>query len=129
MVLSCLRPIGPNHFGGVSSLTTVDFVAVNGFSNRFWGWGGEDDDLYDRLRSKNLTVRRHRPLRQMRYTMLPHDTAKPNPDRKRILQENQFNASKAMMADGLITLKYRILDLQFKSLSTHIFVEIERQFN
>jgi hypothetical protein len=104
-------------------------VAVNGFSNRFWGWGGEDDDLYDRLRSKNLTVRRHRPLRQMRYTMLPHDTAKPNPDRKRILQENQFNASKAMMADGLITLKYRILDLQFKSLSTHIFVEIERQFN
>jgi hypothetical protein len=129
MVLSRLRPIGPNHFGGVSSLTTVDFVAVNGFSNRFWGWGGEDDDLYDRLRSKNLTVRRHRPLRQTRYTMLPHDTAKPNPDRKRILQENQFNASKAMMADGLITLKYRILDLQFKSLSTHIFVEIERQFN
>lgn len=25
------------------------FRKINGFSNAFWGWGGEDDDLWNRL--------------------------------------------------------------------------------
>ena len=37
-------------FGGVSSMTTKQFKAINGFSNSFWGWGGEDDDASRRLK-------------------------------------------------------------------------------
>jgi beta-1,4-galactosyltransferase 1 len=31
------------------------FKEVNGFSNNYWGWGLEDDDLHVRLKSKNIT--------------------------------------------------------------------------
>ena len=36
-------------FGGVAAMKTEHFRLVNGFSNKFFGWGGEDDDLYNRL--------------------------------------------------------------------------------
>lgn len=35
-------------FGGVSGMTTDQFQKINGFPNAFWGWGGEDDDLWHR---------------------------------------------------------------------------------
>lgn len=36
-------------FGGVSAMLRTHFEAVNGFSNLYPGWGGEDDDIYHRL--------------------------------------------------------------------------------
>ena len=35
-------------FGGAGAFRKEDFEKINGFSNQFWGWGGEDDDLYRR---------------------------------------------------------------------------------
>tara|TARA_B110000211_G_scaffold92073_2_gene107316 strand:+ start:21011 stop:21751 length:741 start_codon:yes stop_codon:yes gene_type:complete len=39
----------PEFIGGVFSLTPKLVQKINGFPNNFWGWGGEDDALYDRL--------------------------------------------------------------------------------
>ena len=36
-------------FGGVSSVSPRFFEKVNGYSNEYWGWGGEDDDFFLRL--------------------------------------------------------------------------------
>jgi hypothetical protein len=48
---------GSMHFlGGVLSINKYDFQSVNGFPNNFWGWGGEDDALRNRLRIKNIEV-------------------------------------------------------------------------
>lgn len=43
-------------FGGAIALTRQQFEKVNGFSNVFFGWGGEDDDFYSRLQSRGFPV-------------------------------------------------------------------------
>ena len=34
---------------------------LNGYSNEFWGWGGEDDDMYRRIRYHQLKIARYKP--------------------------------------------------------------------
>lgn len=34
--------------GGATGFTAEQFIQVNGFTNEFYGWGGEDDDLEKR---------------------------------------------------------------------------------
>ena len=62
----------PTIFGGVTALqpqqfkkVDLQFVSskylkpppqVNGYSNMFWGWGGEDDDMYNRVIHHGLKV-------------------------------------------------------------------------
>eukprot|EP00795_Rhopilema_esculentum_P013740 gene13740-4661_t len=56
-------------FGGVGAFKKADFQKVNGFSNFFWGWGGEDDDLFARIRAKGFHLTRP-PMTIGRYTMV-----------------------------------------------------------
>ena len=54
----------PNYFGGIVAFNKQMFNKINGFPNNFWGWGGEDDELYKRTKpyytitkSKNGSIR------------------------------------------------------------------------
>jgi len=38
------------YYGGVNLFNKEDFIKINGYSNDYWGWGGEDDDLLKRVR-------------------------------------------------------------------------------
>jgi len=38
-----------NYFGGITLFNTKDFIAINGYSNDYWGWGYEDTDLFYRV--------------------------------------------------------------------------------
>ncbi len=46
----------PTYFGGAVAVSGGAFRAANGFSNLYYGWGREDDDLYDRLDALGLKV-------------------------------------------------------------------------
>ena len=117
-------PVGLGFFGAVTAFAASDFQRINGFSNSFWGWGGEDDQLYMRVLSEKLAPTRtfeglSTPV--LHYKTLVHEKAKPNPNRMKVMEQ----VSKKFKTDGLIDLKYKRLDLQLKPLYTHIIVDIE----
>ena len=39
------KPIFDQYFGGVTLFPIEQFESINGYSNNYWGWGFEDDDL------------------------------------------------------------------------------------
>jgi hypothetical protein len=39
------RELFDTYFGGVTMFNVKDFKKINGYSNKYWGWGYEDDDL------------------------------------------------------------------------------------
>ncbi|CAK5014885.1 unnamed protein product [Meloidogyne enterolobii] len=52
----------PGFIGGVLALTVEQLRKVNGYSNDFWGWGGEDDDLNTSCRFKLIKMTREKYL-------------------------------------------------------------------
>lgn len=59
-------------FGGVVAITGEQLETANGFSNRFWGWGGEDNEIEKRIFMSGLG--RKAPSQNIgRYFMLPHE--------------------------------------------------------
>ncbi|XP_014276529.1 beta-1,4-N-acetylgalactosaminyltransferase bre-4 isoform X2 [Halyomorpha halys] len=111
----------PDIFGGVSAMTRAHFEAVNGFSNVFWGWGGEDDDMAARIKAAGLEITRY-PKSIARYTMLPHIKQKANPRRFQQL----YSGAKRRKTDGLNSLQYRRLELRLTKLFTWVLVELSR---
>jgi hypothetical protein len=42
------------YIGGITSFSESQFKQINGFPNNFWGWGGEDDELYKRTKEVGM---------------------------------------------------------------------------
>eukprot|EP00795_Rhopilema_esculentum_P003747 gene3747-15023_t len=42
----------PSLIGGIQLFTKEHYQHINGYSNKFWGWGGEDDNLFTRIKAK-----------------------------------------------------------------------------
>ncbi|TPP63436.1 Beta 14 N acetylgalactosaminyltransferase [Fasciola gigantica] len=68
--------------GGILSLPIKVFLRVNGFSNLYWGWGAEDDDMYERLTANGIPVTRPDPTVSM-FKMLRHSPSPSFPLRLR----------------------------------------------
>ncbi|XP_030257987.1 beta-1,4-galactosyltransferase 2 [Sparus aurata] len=110
------------YFGGVSGLSKKQFLKINGFPNEYWGWGGEDDDIYNRITLNGMKVSRP-DVRLGRYRMIKHERDKhnePNPQRFNKIQ----NTKNTMKKDGISSLTYRVVQVKRYPLYTNISVEI-----
>ena len=57
-------------FGGVIAFKKEDFEKINGFPNTFFGWGGEDDALFNRCAKYDIEI--YRPSKGT-YILPDHD--------------------------------------------------------
>jgi hypothetical protein len=108
-----------NLFGGISALTREHFQRVNGFSNSFWGWGAEDDDMAGRIAYNGLYISRPSP-NIARYKMLKHKQQKLNNQRYRVLQKGKTR----FRSDGLSNLKYIVEQITLEKTYTLVRVKL-----
>ncbi|OXB68896.1 hypothetical protein ASZ78_005333 [Callipepla squamata] len=113
------------YFGGVTALTRDQFSKVNGFSNNYWGWGGEDDDL--RIRVEMQKMRVMRPSADVaRYTMIFHNRDhgnEENRERMKLLRQ----VSRTWKTDGLNSCSYTLLSVEHNPLYINITVDFSMQ--
>ncbi|XP_060092970.1 beta-1,4-galactosyltransferase 1 [Heteronotia binoei] len=110
------------YFGGVSALSKEQFEKINGFPNNYWGWGGEDDDIYNRLVFKGMGI--SRPDATIGKCRMIHHSRdnknEPNPQRFNKIAHTK----ETMNSDGLNTLHYKVLDTERFRLYTKITVDV-----
>jgi len=101
------------YFGGINIYSRKHYKQLNGFPNDFWGWGGEDDALYDRVAINNLII--IRPIHG-KITVLSHRNLKDDKQQTNLYKwENRINNIKTWKTNGLKDLSYKIIKKQNKS--------------
>lgn len=120
-----MRPIAPgrsdfaakhdlaNYFSGALLVPNDQFRAVDGYSNRYWGWGFEDVDLKRRFDQAAIAFKRRRGT----FQALDHDnhgfkldgSASPIAIVNKGIFEARWAAGTAAEPDGLSTLDYQIM--------------------
>ncbi|XP_024268705.1 beta-1,4-galactosyltransferase 1 isoform X2 [Oncorhynchus tshawytscha] len=110
------------YFGGVSALSKEQFLEINGFPNNYWGWGGEDDDIFNRLSSRGMSI--SRPDGEVgKCRMIRHERDKlndPNPQRFDRIQRTRLTIN----TDGISSLKYKVVKVEKDALFTKITVDV-----
>ena len=94
------------YFGGVNSFNKTDFEAINGYPNDYWGWGGEDDELYNRVVDSKLEV------------ICPKDGKYQEEEHEKPTKDEEFPFKEKLVArlkhkdwktNGLNEVKYKII--------------------
>jgi beta-1,4-galactosyltransferase 1 len=100
-------------FGGSVAFRPHHFELVNGYSNAFYGWGGEDDDMYRRTQAKNLPLHGRFPKCVGKYGMFKHARDIRNP----------------ALGIGHLGLRYRPKDYRVNGLNSLTFelVQVDRR--
>jgi len=109
-------------FGGISAMTRQQVEKINGFSNDYWGWGGEDDDLSSRVSVNGYKILRY-PNEVARYKMVKHTQEKSNPVnacRYTLMRRTRMR----FRYDGLSNLNYKVIKAERRHLYTNINVDL-----
>lgn len=87
-------------------LTKSDYQKLNGFTNNFVGWGGEDDEFFLRMEFKFVDLE----ISVSEYERLTHDGSN-GPNFPRHLETIHKSVREGKCTSGLDDLQYEILDV------------------
>lgn len=98
----------PTIFGGVTVINAAQFQKINGHSNLFWGWGGEDDEVGERVRLGGMKIDRpeHACFFSLSYGHNRESKDEDNyQNNKKLLNKVKYR----WQSDGLNTLNYTLV--------------------
>lgn len=120
-------PLGQS-FGAVSAINPAIFTRVNGYSNLYWGWGGEDDDLLKRLKIKRLGLSPIGRSTDSKYNwnMVDHGNTREGEGNPVNFERFQLRktAKERYKSDGLNTLDFEILEFYSEPLFQRVLVDV-----
>ena len=92
-------------FGGITSISKKMLLKANGFPNNFYGWGGEDDALYNRICKNNNTIYipNKGKVEEFEHTHMGNQSKEENINKKKLILNDLNNWNK----NGLNNLKYK----------------------
>lgn len=113
-----------NFVGGIISFDKSTYEKINGYPNTFWGWGGEDDALGNRLVATNteliLPLSDSYQIVEMKHTSVADNKTYTNINKK----ENILRDLKNWKNDGINSINYDIVKIQNLSYDNVIKVTI-----
>ncbi|XP_047481843.1 beta-1,4-N-acetylgalactosaminyltransferase bre-4-like isoform X2 [Penaeus chinensis] len=106
-------------YGCACLMTGWQVEKVNGWSNRYFGWGGEDDNMWRRIKAEKMQVWRVSD-HLATYATLKHKQATLNPRRMNILRTSERDYK----LDGLNSLQFTLLNSTHRKLYTKFLVKL-----
>lgn len=107
--------------GGVFIIRREHFLAVNGYSNRYWGWGSEDDDMSRRIQNAGFRIDRP-PYNVARFTQIKHE--KREAAQWKIRYKQLYSAESRQHSDGVRDVTYTLVSRRDEPLFTHFIVDV-----
>ena len=98
------------YFGGIVAFNKQMFNRINGYPNNFWGWGGEDDELFNRTRKFfNIMKVQKGSIRDLEEMNLEEKLDYLRENDLKFMQKREALAEheKTWKNNGLNTLKFR----------------------
>ena len=120
------------YLGGALTLNTEVFVSVNGYPNLFRGWGGEDDELRERLegtvaierfRAGEYVDLENKTLEEKLSYLRAHREMKCS-DKWEVRDAYRARRKQGKSVEGLRELELRVLRETSHTTHTHIVVQV-----
>ena len=109
----------PRWLGGFYLVRSKDFKKINGYSNNFWGWGGEDNDLKSRSNAFNIKINRDTFFRRHKQKLIIDNKNVGKKDKnvnfhiqKNMYQKKYQSDKNNVYKDGLKNCNYKVVKRQ-----------------
>lgn len=112
----------PGYFGGVTMFDRASFKKINGFSNNYWGWGLEDDDLRERCNTMGVKIARRE---NGEFESLDHEKSGPYSTEANFKTYTiQAGIPSRILQDGLSSCVYSLVESNSDAFSTTLLVDV-----